>query len=302
MNRQPEPDEVEEIIRGAAAYMKEAAATAEIAFFGGSFTAIDKGYMVSLLKKAHEAVERYGFHGVRISTRPDKIDDEVLSLLKAYSVTSIELGAQSMSDRVLEANERGHSAQSVRTAAALIKEYGFELGVQMMTGLYQSSPEADMYTAQELIKLTPDTVRIYPTVTLENTRLCDLYQAGEYTPAGLDETVELCARLISLFENQGIKVIRAGLHASEEISGNRVAGPYHPAFRELCMSRMYFNELKSLLDGLPGGTYEIRVHPRLVSAVTGQKRSNITAFEKLGYRLKLVQSTEENWFSLGGRL
>lgn len=114
--------------------------------------------------------------------------------------------------------------------------------------------------------------------------------------------MELCARLISLFENQGIKVIRAGLHASEEISGNRVAGPYHPAFRELCMSRMYFNELKSLLDGLPGGTYEIRVHPRLVSAVTGQKRSNITAFEKLGYRLKLVQSTEENRFSLGGRL
>ena len=262
MNRQPEPDEVEEIIRGAAAYMKEAAATAEIAFFGGSFTAIDKGYMVSLLKKAHEAVERYGFHGVRISTRPDKIDDEVLILLKAYSVTSIELGAQSMSDRVLEANERGHSAQSVRTAAALIKEYGFELGVQMMTGLYQSSPEADMVTAQELIKLSPDTVRIYPTVTLENTRLCDLYQAGEYTPPGLDETVELCARLISLFENQGIKVIRAGLHASEEISGNRVAGPYHPAFRELCMSRMFFNELKSLLDGLPGGTYENQGSPK----------------------------------------
>ncbi|MDE5996269.1 MAG: radical SAM protein, partial [Eubacterium sp.] len=153
----------------------------ELAFFGGSFTAIKRAYMLSLLEAAKPYVESGSIKGIRCSTRPDAIDDEVLSLLKAYGVTAIELGAQSMNDEVLSANLRGHTADDVRNASKLIKEYGFELGLQMMTDLYLSTPEMDIETAKEIIKLDPDTVRIYPTVTLKNTYLEKLMNEGKYT-------------------------------------------------------------------------------------------------------------------------
>ena len=245
--------------------------------------------MVSLLDTAHEAVKKYGFIGIRCSTRPDKIDDEVLTILRSRSVTSIELGAQSMSDRVLMMNDRGHLSEDVRTASKLIKEYGFELGLQMMTGLYGSEPEDDIYTAEELIKLKPDTVRIYPTITLENTKLADLYRSGEYVPMKLDDAVELCSELIDRFEKNDIRVIRVGLHSSPELQYESVAGPFHPAFRELCMSRSLVKEVSSELAKQDKRTAEIHVNPKLVSAMTGQKRSNISLLENLGYTVKLVQ-------------
>lgn len=267
---------------------------AEIAFFGGSFTAIDRDYMISLLEVAHEAVEKYGFIGVRCSTRPDKIDSEVLTILKKYSVTSIELGAQSMDDRVLFMNDRGHTSDHVRKASALIKSFGFQLGLQMMTGLYGSDRDDDFRTACELRDLKPDTVRIYPTITLENTKLADLYRVGEYVPPTLEDTVELCSELIPLFENSGITVIRVGLHATEEVGTKRVAGPFHPAFRELCMSRMI---LKDIIRKLPENSRNVLVSvpARQLSAAIGQKRSNLTCLEKMGYtvRIKGDDSVEE---------
>ncbi|MDE7390315.1 MAG: radical SAM protein, partial [Lachnospiraceae bacterium] len=157
----------------------------EIAFFGGSFTAVDRDYMVSLLECAYEYVKDGTVSGIRLSTRPDKIDTEVLDILKAYGVTSIELGAQSMCDEVLSANKRGHTAEDVRAASRLIIKYGFSLGLQMMTGLYKSSDERDIFTAKEVISLSPDTVRIYPTVTLEGTPLARLLTSVEYIPPKL---------------------------------------------------------------------------------------------------------------------
>lgn len=268
--------------------MGEKVKNAEIAFFGGSFTAIDREYMVSLLSVAHLAVKKYGFMGIRISTRPDKIDHEVLPILKAHSVTSIELGAQSMVNAVLMANDRGHTAEDVKNASGLIKEYGFELGLQMMTGLYKSDYSADLYTAKEIISLKPNTVRIYPTVTLENTTLCDLYKKGEYVPPSLEETVELCSELMEGFEKNGICVIRVGLHAVDEVSSKRVAGPYHPAFRELCISRMLLKKYMNLLSSYPHGEYIIAVNPKLISPSIGQNKSNIKELQKNGYTVKFV--------------
>lgn len=148
----------------------------EIAFFGGSFTAIERKYMIELLEAAHYYVKNKKVTGIRISTRPDAIDKETLDLLKKYGVTSIELGAQSMNDAVLEANFRGHDAQCVRNASHLIKSAGFELGLQMMTGLYKSTKDRDIETAKEFVKIKPKTVRIYPTVVLKNTYLGKLYK------------------------------------------------------------------------------------------------------------------------------
>lgn len=263
----------------------------EIAFFGGSFTAIDRKYMLELLEKAKGYVDKGLFKGIRISTRPDCIDREILDILKKYSVTSIELGCQSMVDEVLELNNRGHNSQAVVDAAKLIKEYGFELGVQMMTGLYGDSYERSLETAERLISLKPDTARIYPTVVLEGTELERLYNDGKFKPQTLEEAVELCAELLSMFYNNGIRVIRVGLHSGGNVEEGYVAGVYHPAFRELCESRIYLNEIVRMLDvkNLSGCEIEITVGTKFVSMLTGQKRSNIKYLEDKGYKVRIVQ-------------
>ena len=256
----------------------------ELAFFGGSFTAIDRVYMTELLKAAGKYVKNGTIKGIRISTRPDYIDSEVLGILKEYGVTSIELGAQSMCDDVLKANLRGHTAADVVQASGLIKENGFELGLQMMTGLYKSSEEKDRYTARRIIELKPETVRIYPAVTLENTVLAVYYSRGEYFPPSLEDTVALCADLICEFNSAGIRVIRVGLHSID--NGAYVAGPWHPSFRELCDSRIYFKKITGLIK--TAGKYNLRVSPGEVSKVTGHKKSNLNALKKMGYICRVV--------------
>lgn len=263
----------------------------EIAFFGGSFTAIDRDYMLSLLSVANEYVNH--FKGIRISTRPDCIDEDVLTLLKSFSVTSIELGAQSMSDEVLALNTRGHSSECVRRASQLIKNAGFSLGLQMMTGLYGSTDESDLFTASEFIKLSPDTVRIYPTVVLEGTKLAELFLKGEYIPQTVESAVALCAELIPMFEEADISVIRVGLHSSDTMESSIVAGAYHPAFRELCESRIFLtNIIKQLNNGdIAKGPVVIRVSPKAVSKVIGQKKSNLIALENMGYYPQIMEDT-----------
>jgi len=266
--------------------MGERVKNAQIAFFGGSFTAIDRAYMLELLETAQSAVRAYGFSGIRCSTRPDAIDRERLDLLKAYGVTAIELGAQSMQDTVLRRNHRGHTAQDVENAAHLIREYGFELGLQMMTGLPGDTDEAALDTARRLIALQPDTMRIYPTIVLENTPLCDWYRAGSYIPQTLEEAVSLCARLIPEIENAGIRLIRVGLHAGEAME-NRVAGPYHPAFMELCRSEIFLRELTQNMDAQHLKTADVAVSPQMLSIALGQKRSNLTRLRAMGYDIEI---------------
>ncbi len=259
----------------------------EIAFFGGSFTAIDRELMISYLEEAKPYIGKY-FGGIRISTRPDCINDEILSLLKSYGVTAIELGAQSMCADVLCANERGHTPEDTVNAVKLIKKYGFSAGLQMMTGLYGSTPEKDIYTAERFIELCPDTVRIYPTVVLENTKLEKLYKEGKYVPETLDDSIKLCSRLLMMFNENNIKVIRTGLHSGGNVEEGFVAGVYHPAFRELCESEIYKKLIEEKLKGLSVGSFEITVKNTEISKAAGHKRSNILYFEKQGKNIKIT--------------
>lgn len=256
----------------------------EIAFFGGSFTAIDRKYMLELLEAAYPYVKNGQVKGIRISTRPDCIDHEVLDILKKYGVTSIELGAQSMDDEVLEANRRGHTAQDVCNAAELIKEYGFELGLQMMTGLYKDTAEKSIETAKKIIELAPSTVRIYPTVVLKGTYLAELYLKEEYVPLNADDSAELCAILVPMFENAGIKIIRLGLHSSRDIKENMLAGGFHDSFGELVKSRIMVNKILEL----PPADYQVYVNPRSVSKLKGNKKSNIYLLIERGYNIKII--------------
>ncbi|MDD6479389.1 MAG: radical SAM protein [Oscillospiraceae bacterium] len=255
----------------------------EIAFFGGSFTAINRNYMLELLKAAAWFVENGIVSGIRISTRPDAINEEILKLLKQYHVTAIELGAQSMRDRVLKMNNRGHTSDDVVNASALIRKYGFSLGLQMMTGLYKDSDTAAISTAKQIIKIKPDTVRIYPTIVLKDTYLAALYSDNKYQPQTLDEAVSLASELLEMFLKADIKVIRLGLHSIEEDS--YVAGPWHPAFSELCKSALYYKRLREMLK--VKGKYTVFVAPKFVSQMVGQKRTNIEKLKSEGFNCKV---------------
>ena len=262
----------------------------EIAFFGGSFTAIPKSYMLELLESAYQYV-KIGFKGIRISTRPDAITPEILEILKEYGVTTIELGAQSMDDDVLTLNERGHTASDVITASNLIKEYGFSLGLQMMVGLYGSSIEKDIKTANAIVYLKPSEVRIYPTVILENTKLGDLYKKGEYKTYDIETAVELCSNLLDIFEKNGINVIKLGLHSSQEVEENMLGGIYHPAFRELCESRRFRNEMEKLINDVNEYTFTVKSCD--ISKAIGQQKCNLEYFKQKGITVKIIPSEEQ---------
>ena len=244
-------------------------AGAQLAFFGGSFTAIDRAYMRELLDAAQPYLERGQIAGIRVSTRPDAVETDVLSLLKQSGVTAIELGAQSMDDRVLLQNGRGHTAREVESAARRIREMGFELGLQMMTGLPGDTPAGAENTLCQLLSLEPDTMRIYPTIVLEGTLLAEQYLSGTYLPQLLEEAVSLCASLLLRCEEAGVPVIRLGLHAGGDVEKGYIAGPWHPAFRELCEGEIYYqNALYALRECLPEGSKAaLRVAPDRKSVV-----------------------------------
>lgn len=297
----PSPDEAEDIIRGAYEYMSpEKRRNTEIAFFGGSFTAIDREYMISLLESADRYITcENGFCGIRISTRPDCIDEEILMLLKKYHVTAIELGAQSMNDRVLEMNMRGHTSKDVRRSAAMIKSYGFELGLQMMVGLYGSSPADELYTMNEIVRCAPATARIYPVAVLEGTKLAELYKEGKYKLYPFDECVKLCAEIYSTFVKNNIRVIRMGLHAEDGVEQNAVAGFYHPAFGEIVRTEII---RKIIEENLTEGENLCEAPPRLTSSLSGYKRSNRIYFADRNVKFLTNKELPENVISVNGRI
>ncbi len=275
------------MLRQQAAVLENSGIKAQIAFFGGSFTAVPREYMISLLEIAKQAVERFdAYTGIRCSTRPDSMDEEIIEILKSYGVTAVELGAQSMDDEVLQKNLRGHTAYDVRRAANLIKQSGMELGLQMMTGLYCDTPEKCLYTAREFVKLSPKTVRVYPTVILRGTMLGELFGRGEYRSFSFEETVGLCAKLLDIFEENGISVIRMGLHASENVERDMLGGVYHPRFREIVESRRFTEELLKRLKPLEKGDYDVFTDKRNLSRAVGQGRENLAKLEAAGYRIK----------------
>ena len=265
----------------------------EIAFFGGSFTAIPREYMIELLSSVQTFLSNDRVTGIRISTRPDAIDVEILDILQQYGVTSIELGAQSMDDSVLCQNMRGHTVQDVINASILIKEYGFSLGLQMMTGLYGATEESDYQTAVALVALEPNTVRIYPTVVLADTYLATLTQNGSYSAPNVEQTVPRCVKIIDLFEKNQIQIIRLGLHASTTMEQKMIGGCYHPAFGELCKGERYYQQISRELEALGGDIFDLVIDDKKVSQILGQKRKNIIRLRTKGYQISYRISKED---------
>lgn len=222
----------------------------EVSFFGGSFTGIPMDYQNELLKAAKEAYDSGKIDAIRLSTRPDYINTYILDNLLKHNVGVIELGVQSMDEEVLKLSERGHSTEDVINASNLIKKYGIKLGLQMMLGLPGDNEEKDLYTANEIIKLRPDFVRIYPALVIRDTYMEYMYNKGEYKPLSVDEAVEISKKLYIEFTSNNIKIIRIGLQPTEEINVGKdvIAGPFHPAFRELVESTIMNDMIAYIID------------------------------------------------------
>ena len=252
---------------------------AEIAFFGGSFTGIDRELMCRLLEIAHSFVEKGRVSSIRCSTRPDYISEEILDILAQYKVSVIELGLQSADDNVLFKTKRGHDFECEIKACKMIVERGFSLVGQMMIGLPGSTPENEEKTAKFIISSGASAARIYPTVVFRDTELCEMANSGGYTPITEEEAILRSARVLGLFRDSGVKVIRIGLCASENLSDAQSyhSGPNHPALGELVENEYYFNKIVEAIDKLmvkKGDCLNIAVSSGALSKAIGQKKRN----------------------------
>lgn len=278
----------------------------ELAFFGGSFTAIPRDEMLPLLAISDRYIADGKITSVRLSTRPDAIDTEILDILAAHGVKTIELGIQSMSGKVLDACKRGHSPTDTENACRLIKQYGFELVGQMMVGLPGATPKDELLTAETVSKLGADGARIYPTVVLPGTELCELEQLGAYTALTVEEAAERCANVLEIFNEYGVNVIRIGLCANEILASEASPTSYHAAIGELARALVFRRKLEALLlkahseVPLEGRSAEIFVPKGKLSQAIGQHRSNIFYLcSKFSLReLKLRESADLNGFEI----
>ena len=251
----------------------------QLAFYGGSFTAIPEARQIELFEAAQPYLADGTISSIRLSTRADAIYGTVLKRLKKYGVTVIELGAQSMCDRVLELSGRGHDSAAVADSSRLIKAAGFDLILQMMTGLPGDTDESCIETAKKIIDLAPNGVRIYPTVIVRDTVLCDMWRAGTYKEHTVEDAVRVCSKIVPLFNEAGVPIIRMGLNPTEDLSGgDALGGAYHPALGELVHSRIMLEKARGLLAGArPGSSVVLGVNRSDVSKMIGQHRCNVHA-------------------------
>ena len=255
----------------------------EVAFFGGSFTGIDVDKQKELLSVAYEYIKNKKIDSIRISTRPDYINKEILKMLKSYGVKTIELGVQSTNDYILNKSKRGHTFEDVKKASKLIRKHGFVLGHQMMIGLPESTRQDEIKTAKDLIKLKPKMVRIYPVLVLKGTKLEKDYQDEKYKALTVVQAVEISKELVRMFDDKNIDIIRVGLQNTDEITDPKskesqvVAGPYHPAFRQLVETAMWYDAIVSKIKKLNTKVkeVEITVNPIDVNSVIGHKKENM---------------------------
>ena len=277
-------------------YGKRPYSSVQISFYGGTFLGLPKQMIHTLLESVDSFVNRGAVESLRFSTRPDTVTRRNLEIVSNFSVSTVELGVQSMDNRVLEAAGRGHLASDVVHAAALLKERGYAVGLQMMVGLPEDSDRGALETAARIAALKPDFVRIYPTVVLKGSRLAEHFEDGRYAPMQLSACVSLVKQLYLHFKRQGIPVIRMGLQASDGLtpSTELVAGPYHPAFGHLVLSEIVYDAIAAELDKTfhrKDGVV-IVCHPAMLSRVQGLKRENMLKV-KNRFKLNAIQLVQD---------
>jgi histone acetyltransferase (RNA polymerase elongator complex component) len=282
----PSRDFLTKEINNYLSFKRDTKKTVQIAFYGGNFLGLPLQSIITLLDEAEKFIHVGKVDSIRFSTRPDSINNQILELMKNYTVSTIELGAQSMDDKILSFSNRGHTANDTSRAARLIQQQKIHLGLQMMTGLPGDDGSQSLATANQIAALHPDFIRIYPTIVLSNSPLALSYKKGNYSPMPLEESIRLVAKIYTVFTNKNIPVIRMGLQASDglEEPGNILAGPYHPAFGHMVFSKILLEKIKKVLrekNNIKGKRLDIYVHSTGISKMRGLKNQNIIALKKL---------------------
>ncbi|MDU1910029.1 elongator complex protein 3 [Fusobacterium sp.] len=273
----------------------------EVAFFGGTFTGISFDLQRQYLETVHKYVKEGLVDGIRLSTRPDCINREIVEQLKRYGVTSVELGVQSLDEKVLKATARYYPVEIVTEACNLLKEYSIELGIQLMIGLPESTFESDFLTAKRALKMKPDIARIYPTLVIRGTKLEEMFKNGEYKALSIDEAIERTRKIYSLLESNGVNIVRVGLQPSEDLQEEGVIldGPFHPAFRELVETEIYYKFFCSIAK--KEKRLDIKANERNISKLVGIKKANRMRLKKY-FNIKIDNSIGKNEIVINGRI
>ena len=265
----------------------------QVAFYGGSFTGLPRGRQEELLGAVASFLGQDRVQGIRLSTRPDYIDQERVVLLQEYQVSTVELGVQSMNDRVQALAGRGHRAADVEQAVPVLRRAGMEIGMQLMIGLPGDTRASLRRTVERVIDLQPDFVRIYPLLIVRHSELAEQYRRGEYTPFSLEKAVVLTAWMKQRFDRAGIRVVRMGLQAGPELEASLLAGPWHPAFGELVASRLMLRRTKKLLAQVPAEKMaHLRINERDQSVFRGLQSANVKRLQQMGLWQRIALSTD----------
>lgn len=307
-NPAQEREQARKTVQAYLAFKRKKALTTELAFYGGNFLGLETSQIGWYINFARELHQQGLIDALRFSTRPDTISRQSLNLLAGLPVSVIELGAQSMHDEVLRLAGRGHTAAATEAAVALLKAYGFAVGLQMMPGLPGDSPERTLATGRRIAALAPACVRIYPTVVLKDSPLAHMYRSGRFQPLSLEAAVGLSAELYRLFRRRAIAVIRLGLQATDSLKLGEalLAGPYHPAFGHLVISRLFRQSLEAALAQNDDGNIEIRVHKRQLSHVRGLSNANVrflsAKWPQKSFRVTAGETLSPTQIALNGKL
>ena len=254
----------------------------EIAFYGGSFTAIPIDTQTAYLEVANEYIDQGRVSSLHISTRPDCIDEEILENLRRYNVSTIELGVQSFSDEVLRLSKRGHDSEIAKAVAKLIKARGFKLGIQLMIGLPGDSLERCIYSARETVALAPELARLYPTLVIDGTELYDMYEDGSYEALSKEEALLRTKEMYKILHKAGINIMRVGLKSTDIIGGSDLSaingGTYHPAFRQLVEGEIAYEAIKEQLDALVA-----EIDGTVLAGASGSNSSSFTSTTSSSY-------------------
>lgn len=279
----------------------------ELAFFGGNFLGLESSRILTLLKAIQPWIRQGQIHSIRCSTRPDTVTPQILDLARPFGLETVELGVQSMDDRVLALAERGHTSEDTRKALALLKENGLKTGAQVMVGLPGDDDFGAVRTAEELAELKPDLTRIYPLLVLHGSKLAQWYRSGRYVPLSLDQAVDQTKKMVTIFRGAGVSVARIGLQATQMMddADQMIAGPWHPAFGHLVLSALMFDQACEQIDtvlagrekiGRPGEQKSVvlRVHPRSLSRLQGNRKTNLDRLSQKYPRISFIIERVEN--------
>ena len=284
--RQNAPDQgrIREQVEQFLSYNRQKRRPVQVAFFGGNFLGLPQDRMMGLLRAIHPFLRSKDVDSIRFSTRPETLKARTLDLIRGFPVSTIELGAQSMDDRILALSKRGHTRWATERAVFLVKKEAYEVGIQMMIGLPGDTDAGAIASAHKIAALKPDFVRIYPTLVMRDSELASWYARGMYKPLSLEKSVTLVKHLYSLFQKHRIRVIRMGLQASGDLDSGAglVAGPYHPAFGHLVLSEIMLDRIRVLISKISTNArrVEIHVHPKAVPQVQGLHKKNLHILEK----------------------